>query len=75
MENRMHDDGEVRPKSVRELAATVSFRAAEIQREGSGLGLLEKRWRQDDRICSEAVKVQKPLPPPISPLGIEREQR
>ena len=70
----MTDEAGVQPVSVREVAAAVGFRAAEIQREGSGLGLLEKRLRHADRICSEAVKVHKPLPPPISPVGFEREQ-
>ena len=65
----MHDDGEVRPMSVREAAAAVGFRDAEIQRESRGLGLLERRLRQNDRvrvlICGEAVGLRKPLPLPI----------
>ena len=74
MENRMHDDGEVRPKSVREVAAAVGCRNTEIQREGSGLGRLEKRWREEDRVhvvsCGEAVGLRKPLPPPIRVKGL-----
>ena len=60
--------------SVREVAAAVGFRDAEIQRESSGLGRLEKRWREEDRVhvgnCGEGVKLHKLLPPPISPPRI-----
>ena len=74
----MHDDGGVRPKSVREVAAAAGFRDAEIQRESRGFGLLEKRLRQDDHVgvvnCGEGVGLREPLPPPICRLGHEREQ-
>ena len=65
----MLDEGEALSKSVREVAAAVGCRNTEIQTEARGLGLLEKRLRQKDRvrvlICSEAVWLRKPLPPPI----------
>ena len=70
----MRDEASVQPKSMREVAAAASFRAAEIQREGSGLGLLEKRWRQDDHvrvvICGEAARLREALPMPIFPPRI-----
>ena len=75
MENRMHDDGEVRPKSLREVAAAAGFWNAEIQRESGGLGRLEKRWRQDDHVrvvnFGEGVGQRRPLPPPIHGGGFE----
>ena len=72
----MHDDGRVQPMSVRELATAADFRNAEFQRQTGGLGQLEKRMRQDDRIRvaspGEAVGPSKALPPPICRLGQER---
>ena len=58
----MHEDGEAGPKSVRELAAAVGFRAAKIQSQTGGLGQLEKRLRQAGANRRETVGLRKPLP-------------
>ena len=64
------DNGGVKSMLVREVAAAADFRNAEFPRQTGGLGQLEKRLRQDDRVCvvncGEAARLRKPLPTPIS---------
>lgn len=67
----MRYDGKLPAMSVRDVAAAADFRNADIQRHTGGLGRLETRIRQDDRVhygnCIDAVGPRKLLPSPICP--------